>query len=78
VAKLPVVLVFTSVSYDTYELTVSDAAAKIDVDFKPNTTMATEVVVSTNRVPQRILEANVTVERLGGASLRSIPAPSVL
>jgi outer membrane receptor protein involved in Fe transport len=77
VPKLPVVLVFTSVNYDTYEVTVNDASAKIDVDFKANTTLGTEVVVATNRIPQRLIDANVTVERLGGASLRSIPAPSV-
>src|SRR5262245_58102073 len=39
VAKLPVVLVFSSINYDNYEVTVSDATAKIEVDFKPNTTL---------------------------------------
>jgi outer membrane receptor protein involved in Fe transport len=76
VAKLPVVLVFSSVNYDSYEVTVSDAAAKVEVDFKPNTTLGQEVVVSASRVPQRILEAPVTVERLSGAALRNIAAPS--
>ncbi|MBL7740135.1 MAG: carboxypeptidase-like regulatory domain-containing protein [Chitinophagaceae bacterium] len=76
VTKLPVVLVFSSVNYDNYEVTVSDASAKVDVDFKPNTTLGQEVVVATTRTPTRILEAPVTVERLSGASLRSIAAPS--
>lgn len=76
VAKLPVVLVFSSVNYDSYEVTVSDATAKLDVDFKPNTTLGQEVVVSASRVPQRILEAPVTIERMSGANLRNIAAPS--
>lgn len=76
VAKLPVVLIFSSVNYDSYEVTVSDATAKIDVDFKPNTTLGQEVVVSASRVPQRILEAPVTIERMSGANLRNIAAPS--
>lgn len=76
VAKLPVVLVFSSVNYDSYEVTVSDATTKLDVDFKPNTTLGQEVVVSASRVPQRILEAPVTIERMSGANLRNIAAPS--
>lgn len=76
VAKLPVVLVFSSVNYDSYEVTVSDANAKLDIDFKPNTTLGQEVVVSASRVPQRILEAPVTIERMSGANLRNIAAPS--
>jgi outer membrane receptor protein involved in Fe transport len=69
--------VFTSVNYDTYEITVNDASKKIDVDFKPNTTLGTEVVVAATRTPTRILESPVTIERLSGATLRSVPAPSV-
>lgn len=76
VAKLPVVLVFSSVGYDTYEVTVNDATAKVEVSFKPNTTLGQEVVVAASRVPQRILEAPVTVERMSGAALRNIAAPS--
>jgi outer membrane receptor protein involved in Fe transport len=77
VAKLPVVLVFSAINYDTYEVTVNDASAKIDVDFKSNTTMGQEIVISASRAPQKILEAPVTIESLRGATLRSIAAPSI-
>ncbi|HEX6193569.1 MAG TPA: TonB-dependent receptor [Chitinophagaceae bacterium] len=76
VPKLPVTLVFSSVNYDTYEVAVSDAAASIEVDFKPNMTLGQEVVVAASRVPQRILEAPVTIERMSSGVLRNIPAPS--
>ena len=76
VTKLPVTLVFSSVNYDPYEVTVNDAAASVEVDFKPNMTLGQEVVVAASRVPQRILEAPVTIERMGASVLRNIPAPS--
>lgn len=76
VSKLPVVLVFSSIGYEAYEVTVNDAATPIEVDFKPNTTLGQEVVVSANRVPQRILEAPVTVERMSAATLRNLAAPN--
>jgi outer membrane receptor protein involved in Fe transport len=76
VTKLPVTLVFTSVNYDSAEVNVTDANTTLEVDFVPNTTLGQEVVVAASRVPQRILEAPVTVERLAGASLRNIAAPS--
>jgi outer membrane receptor protein involved in Fe transport len=75
VAKLPVTLVFTSIGYDSYETTVSDATA-VEVSFKPNPLLGQEVVVSANRTPQRILESPVTVERMGGSVLKSAATPN--
>jgi outer membrane receptor protein involved in Fe transport len=77
VPKLPVVLVFTSTGgYDAQEVTVSENKA-IDVNLKVNTVMGQEVVVAANRVPTRILESPVTVERLSSAALKNTAAPSV-
>jgi outer membrane receptor protein involved in Fe transport len=76
VSKLPATLIFTSVGYDTYEVTVSDASAKVQVDFKPNTLLGQEVVVAATRTPTRILESPVTVERMSGVNLRNLAAPN--
>ncbi len=77
VAKLPVVLVFTSAGgYDMQELTVSDVSKPIEVNLVVNTALGQEVVVAATRVPTRILEAPVTLERLSSAQLRNVPAPS--
>lgn len=76
VPKLPVTLVFTSVGYDTYEVTVSDASAKVQVDFKPNISLGQEVVVAANRTPTRILESPVTIERMGTNTIRNVAAPN--
>jgi outer membrane receptor protein involved in Fe transport len=77
VAKLPVVLVFTTVGgFDSSETTVNDASAKIDVALTPNSTLGQEVVVATTRTPTRILEAPVTVERMSSSTIRNNPAPT--
>ncbi len=77
VAKLPVVLVFSSIGYESQEVTVSDAAKPVEVSFKVNNSLGQEVVVAATRAPQRILESPVTVERMSSAVIRNIAAPSV-
>jgi outer membrane receptor protein involved in Fe transport len=77
VAKLPVVLVFSSVGYDNQEITVSSASQSITVDFKVNNSLGQEVVVASTRTAIRSLEAPVTIERMGSASLRASAAPSM-
>jgi outer membrane receptor protein involved in Fe transport len=76
VAKLPVTLVFSSVGYDNYEVTVSDATAKVQVEFKPNISLGQEVVVAANRTPTRILESPVTIERMSTSAIRNVAAPN--
>lgn len=77
VSKLPVVLVFTSTGgYDAQEVTVSDATQTVSVDLKVNTVMGQEVIVAANRVPTRILESPVSIERLSSSALKNAAAPS--
>ncbi|HEX4876567.1 MAG TPA: TonB-dependent receptor [Chitinophagaceae bacterium] len=76
VPKLPVVLVFTSVGFDSQEVTVSDASQAVNVNFKENSALGQEVVVAAARAPQRLLESPVTVERLSTTALRNMPAPN--
>lgn len=74
VPQLPVVLVFSSVGYESQEQTVNDASTTIAVSFIPATSLGQEVVVSATRTPQRILESPVTVERVSAAAIRNAPA----
>lgn len=76
IAKLPVTLVFSSIGFDNQEVTVSDASAKIQVDFKPNISLGQEVVVAANRTPTRILESPVTIERMSTNTIRNVAAPN--
>lgn len=74
VAKLPVVLEFSSVGYETKELAVASASTVIQLDMTPASTLGQEVVVSASRVPERILESPVTVERVSATTIRNSPA----
>ena len=74
--KPPYVLVFSSVGFETQEITISEGAGPIQVDFKPASTLGAEVVVSASRTPERILESPVSIERVGAASIRNSPATS--
>jgi outer membrane receptor protein involved in Fe transport len=73
---LPVTLLVTSIGFETKELTVSSLAVPVQVDFTPSSSLGTEVVVSASRVPQRILESPVSIERVSAANIRNAPAAS--
>lgn len=73
--KFPMTLVFSSVGFDTKELTVNNAGDEIAVDLVQNSTLGQEVVMAANRTPQRILESPVTVERMSANAIKNIAAP---
>lgn len=74
VPSLPVRLVFSSVGYETQEAYVTSAASPLTISFVPSNIIGQEVVVSASRLPQRILEAPVTIERVNVATIRTSPA----
>lgn len=76
VEKTPVTLLFSSVGYDTRELTVTDASESLEVQLTPASSLGQEVVVSASRLPERILESPVSIERVSTATIRSAPATS--
>lgn len=75
-AKPPFTLVFTSIGYEPQEVTVNSASDNIQVEFVPASTLGVEVVVSASRVPERILESPVSIERVNLANIRNTPATS--
>jgi outer membrane receptor protein involved in Fe transport len=76
VVRVPVVLIISSVGFESTEVTVTDPSKPVQVDLNVSSSMGQEVVVSATRSAQRILEAPVTVERMNSAVLRNVPAPS--
>jgi CarboxypepD_reg-like domain/TonB-dependent Receptor Plug Domain len=72
--KPPFTLVVTSIGYESKEIVVADASALLDVELQAGTTLGSEVVVSASRVPERIMQSPVSVERLNVASIQSSPA----
>ncbi|MES2430838.1 MAG: TonB-dependent receptor [Bacteroidota bacterium] len=71
--KFPITLLFTSVGYEMQETVVNSSAQLIDIGLVPSNTLGQEVVVSASRVPQRILESPVSVERVSAATIRNSP-----
>jgi outer membrane receptor protein involved in Fe transport len=76
VPALPVVLRFTSIGFEVQEQNVTDATSNITVSFVPASALGQEVIVSASRVPERLLESAVTVERVSSAAIRNAPAAS--
>ena len=75
VKSLPVTLLVSSVGYELQEVTVSSAVFT-QVEFKPSAALGQEVVVSATRVPQKIMESPVSIERVSAANIRNAPAAS--
>ncbi|MBK7306156.1 MAG: carboxypeptidase-like regulatory domain-containing protein [Chitinophagaceae bacterium] len=76
VKKLPVTLLISSVGYELQEVTVSNASNLAQVEFMPTNALGQEVVVAANRVPQKIMESPVSIERVSAANIRNSPVAS--
>ncbi len=74
--SLPITLVFSSVGFEGQEVTVSSAAAMVEVSLNPSSALGQEVVVSASRVAEKILESPVSIERVSAANIRTAPAVS--
>lgn len=70
----PFTIVVTSVGFEPKEVPVTSAGQAIDIELTPASTLGVEVVVSASRVPERILESPVSIERISAANIRNTPA----
>lgn len=68
----PLTLVFSSVDYETKELTIN-AAQKINIELNPASALGHEVVVSASRSTMKKLESPVTIERIGNKEIINSP-----
>ena len=74
VQKLPFTLVFSSVGYTNKEVVVKNNNEVVDVSIDASFTLGDEVVVAASRVPERILESPVSIERISSTAIRNSPA----
>ena len=74
VQKPPFTLVISSVGYANKEVSITGNNQIVTVDIEPTFTLGDEVVVAASRVPERILESPVSIERIGTAAIRNSPA----
>jgi iron complex outermembrane recepter protein len=71
--SFPLTLVISSVGYETLEMSVSKADVG-DISLKESSGLISELVVSGNRVEEKITKAPVTVEKISARQLQLSPA----
>jgi outer membrane receptor protein involved in Fe transport len=74
IQRLPVTIVFSGIGFETRELDVNQSDTKISIELKANNRLGQEVVVSASRVPEKILESPVSIERVNASAIRNAPA----
>lgn len=72
--KLPFTIIISSVGYAAKEFTVKGNNEMINVDLETSFTLGNEIVVSASRVPERILESPVSIERISASAIRNAPS----
>ncbi len=72
--NFPVTLIITSIGYASKEITVASASEIVKVSLDPASSLAQEVVVSASRLPERILESPVSIDRISSANIRNTSA----
>ncbi len=71
----PFTLVISSVGFDSKDVPVT-ATGSLSIILDPAAALGSEIVVSASRVPERILESPVSIERVSNAAIRIAPATS--
>lgn len=74
--KLPFTIVISSIGYDSKEVEITSSGQVVEVELEPAYMVGQEIVVAASRVPQRLLEAPVSIERINSSAIRSAPATS--
>ena len=76
VKNLPVTLLFSSVNYVSRAVEVTAFSRSVQVSLTPSSGLTVDVVVAASRLPERILESPVSVERVNLTAIRNTPSPS--
>lgn len=74
--KPPFTLVISSVGFEDKEVNYTASDVSVNVELETSFALGQEIVVSATRVPQRILESPVSIERVSAANIRNAPGAS--
>jgi outer membrane receptor protein involved in Fe transport len=72
----PFTIVISSIGYTEKEITVESANQNIDTELEPSYALGQDIVIAASRLPQRILEAPVTIDRINANAIRNAPGPN--
>ncbi|NNV54715.1 TonB-dependent receptor plug domain-containing protein [Panacibacter sp. KCS-6] len=74
--KPPFTLVISSVGYSPKEVEYTGNGQALNIELDPSFALGVEVVVAASRLPERILESPVSIERVSAANIRNAPGAS--
>ena len=74
--KLPFTLIFSSIGFQAQEVEVRQLGSDIQVALVTQTVIGNEVVITASRVPEKILQSPVAIEKLDIRAIKEAPAPS--
>ena len=72
----PFTIVFSPVGFGTKEITVNSSGEAVHAELDVAYALGQEIVVAASRLPERILESPVSIERISAANIRMSPAAS--
>lgn len=71
--KPPIVLIISSIGFETKEVEVQGSAAPLEITLNPTSILGQEVVVSASRMVQKKLSSPVTIEQLSSKDITNSP-----
>lgn len=71
--KLPIVLVISSIGFETKEVSVENSSSNLNIELNPSSILGQEVVVSASRVVQKKLASPVTIEQISSKEITNAP-----
>ncbi|TKC08225.1 TonB-dependent receptor [Pedobacter polaris] len=74
--KTPFTVVVSYIGFTPVEREVSGNTSNLTFELESGAILGQEVVISASRTPERILESPVSIERIGSAALKELPASS--
>ncbi|MGI8950854.1 MAG: TonB-dependent receptor domain-containing protein [Chitinophagaceae bacterium] len=74
--KPPFTLMISSVGYADKEIEVTSETQNINIELEPSYILGTEIVIAASRMPERLLQSPVSIERVNTLNIINAPAPS--
>ena len=74
--KIPFTLVIGSIGFTNKEVEYTTSGQSLDIEIEASFALGQDIVVAASRLPERILESPVSIERINAATIRNAPGAS--